>query len=237
MSLQYSLSDNPLTPDPNDHTARVQNVTSYDLETIKALMLDKGTTLTRTDIDAGITNLCEVLADCIAKGGSINIPLFKTGFSITGVFTDGTDTFDSARHSVNLNLTPGPLLLEALKEITLTKVAPTDSLPQVVRVQDGTTKSINDQITPAGAIIINGNLLKIEGDHPSNGVYFIAQEDGTATPVDIMVENNPGKLIVMVPALPPGSYILQITTQYNGTGAGVKTPRTKTFKQSLTVTA
>lgn len=236
MLLEYTLSDNPITPDPNDCTARVQNVTSYDLEAIKALMLDKGTTLTRTDIDAGTTNLCEALADCIAKGGTINIPLFRTSFSITGVFRDSTDTFDPARHSINLNLNPGPLLLEALKKITLTKVAATDSLPQVVRVQDSTTKSINDQITPAGAIIINGSLLKIAGDHPSNGVYFIAQ-DGTATPVEIMVENNPSKLIVMVPALQAGTYTLQITTQYNGTGDGVKTPRTKTFKQPLTIRA
>ena len=236
MLLEYALSNNAITPDPNDCTARVQNVTSYDLEAIKALMLDKGTTLTRTDIDAGVTNFFEVLADCIARGGTINTPLFRSGFSISGVFNDSTDAFDPARHGINLNLIPGPLLLEALKKITLTKVKATDSLPQVGRVQDSATKSINDQITPSGPIIINGSLLKVEGNHPSNGVYFVAQ-DGTATPVELMVENNPGKLIVMVPALQAGTYTLQVTTQYNGTGDGVKTPRTKTFKQPLTVKA
>ena len=77
-------------------------------------------------------------------------------------------------------------------------------------------------------------MLKIEGNHSDNGVYFIAS-DGTKKRVATIADNKPARLFVVLPKLTNGEYTLQITTQYNGGGSGLKNPRTGTFYKLLTV--
>jgi hypothetical protein len=49
-----------------------------------------------------------------------------------------------------------------------------------------------------------------------------------------IVTNNPSELIVMIPALTTGTYLLEVTTQY-AVSLVLKDPRTATFDRTLTV--
>lgn len=233
MPLKYALIENTLPPNLDSYLARVRNVKSHDLESIIDLMLQRGSTITHTDILAVNNSLSEEIIRLAARGEAISTSLFQLSFSITGVFNSPTDTFDPARHEVKIHLTPGKALKAAVKNIKLRKVTPPSNLPYVAQVTDSVSESVNSQITSAGVLEINGSLLKIEGDHPNNGVYLIAK-DGTQHKVQTLVSNKPSRLIVLLPTLTPGSYTLQITTQYNG-GMGLKSPRTGVFRQTLTV--
>ena len=55
--LQYSLTENLLTEGPDDYTALVQPVATYDKDAIIDQMLRRGTLLTRTDILAVFNGL------------------------------------------------------------------------------------------------------------------------------------------------------------------------------------
>jgi hypothetical protein len=51
-----------------------------------------------------------------------------------------------------------------------------------------------------------------------------------------IVENMNLHLLIIIPALPTGTYRLEVTTQYTGGGGRLlKTPRTATFDRLLTV--
>ena len=83
--LKYTLVENQLTERPNDYMAQTIAVRAYDKEAIIALMLRRGTLLTRTDVLAVLNGLEETVADIIKDGGTVNLPLFNTSFSISGV--------------------------------------------------------------------------------------------------------------------------------------------------------
>lgn len=50
MAIKYYLQPNPVTPDPNDHSARVLSNKVHDLESITKEMLKRGSTVTEADI-------------------------------------------------------------------------------------------------------------------------------------------------------------------------------------------
>ncbi len=234
MSLKYSLTENLLTEQADDYNARPQEVKSHDLESIIAQMLEKGSTVTRADILAVLSNFFEVASSITANGEAIHTDLFKTNFSIAGVFEGATDSFDKSRHRIKVNTTAGKVLKEALKKIRVEKVSASEVIPHILEVKDSISGSVNEQITSGGILEITGSLLKIEGDHSDNGVYFVAR-DGTKKRVATIADNKPARLFVVLPKLASGEYTLQITTQYNGGGSGLKNPRTGTFDKLLTV--
>ncbi|UOB18415.1 DNA-binding domain-containing protein [Abyssalbus ytuae] len=233
MSLKYSLNENLLTPQPDDYSARPQGVKSHDLESIIAQMVSKGSTVTRTDILAVLNNFFEVVGAITANGETINTDLFKTNFSISGVFEGATDGFDKSRHTIKINTNTGKVLKEALAKIQVEKITTPEIIPHIIEVKDSISGSVNDHITSNGILEITGSLLKIEGDHPDNGIYLIA-EDGTKNKVTTIADNKPGRLFAVLPTLTAGEYTLEVTTQYNGGNSELKAPRTGTFNKPLT---
>ena len=121
MTLKYSLHDNPLTERPDDYAAQAHSMGSLDEEAIIERILTRGTTLTRTDVTAVFTALKEVVAEAAAQGYSVNLPLFNTAFSISGVFDGPMDSFDANRHKLNINITKGIVLRDAEKRVKLEK--------------------------------------------------------------------------------------------------------------------
>ncbi|MDE5421520.1 DUF4469 domain-containing protein [Ancylomarina sp. DW003] len=234
MSLKYSLTENLLTAEVDDYNARPQEVTSYDLEDIIAQMLEKGSTVTRSDILAVLNNFFEVAGTITSNGGMINTDLFKTNFSVTGVFNGATDAFDKSRHAIKINTNAGKVLKTALTKVKVEKVASAETIPHILEVKDSISGSVNDQISSEGVLEITGSRLKLDGDNATNGVYLVAS-DNTRNKVVTVVDNKPARLIVILPTLAAGEYSLQITTQYNGGGSGLKSPRTGTFSKLLTV--
>jgi hypothetical protein len=106
-------------------------------------------------------------------------------------------------------------------------------------VIDLRTRSVNDLLTPGRNAKISGGKLKVEGDDPSCGVYFENEADGTKVKVDPadIVENLNAHLLIVLPALPPGAYRLEVTTQYTSGSSLLKAPRTAVFDRLLTVAA
>ncbi|MDR0408801.1 MAG: DUF4469 domain-containing protein, partial [Spirochaetaceae bacterium] len=96
--------------------------------------------------------------------------------------------------------------------------------------------TLNNKLTPGRDIRISGSKLKIGGDSPEAGLYFVPVADGApvkVAPSDIVV-NHPSELIVLVPPLAAGAYHVKVATQYTS-GKPLKTPHTFTFDKSLTV--
>jgi hypothetical protein len=77
---------------------------------------------------------------------------------------------------------------------------------------------VNDLLTPGRNLKISGNKIKIAGENPANGIFFVNTSTSTHTQVEIndIVTNNPSELIVIIPDLQPGTYQLEVVTQYAG---------------------
>lgn len=234
MSLKYALLENLLTPSPDDYTAQVQGVKSHDMNSIIQKMLQKGSTITKTDTLAVLNAFFEVIEEVTRQGETTHLDSFKTQFSISGVFQGADDRFDANRHSVRLNVHAGKRLKEVLARMTLEKVTAEKALPHVLEVKDSITGSINQNITANGVLEIIGSRLKIAGNAPENGVYFEA-DNGKAYKAATLIENKPARLMVFVPKLEKGTYFMSIKTQYSGGGTLVKQVRTGIFEHPLHV--
>ena len=232
MTLKYSLHDNPLTERPDDCSAQAHSVGSLDEEAIIERIMTRGTTLTRTDVTAVFTAFKEVVAEAATQGYSVNLPLFNTAFSISGVFDGPMDSFDANRHKLNINITKGVALRDAEKHVKLEKTASQQPNPQIQEVKDSITGTVNERLTVNGVIEVRGYNLKIEGDNASCGLWFVA-ENGTETKAAIIIENKPARIIAMVPGLPSGKYQVKVATQYTG-GVLLKAPRIFVYQKYLT---
>ncbi|GHT80416.1 hypothetical protein FACS189467_2490 [Bacteroidia bacterium] len=231
--LEYSLHENPLTERTDDFAAQPHVKNSYKRDQLIELMLQRGTLVTKTDIIAVLNNLEETVDYIVRNGGTVNLPLFDTGFSIGGVFDSAMDSFDPARHKLHVTIRKGTVLRTAEKEVKLTKINSAPPQPSVLEVKDSVSGTVDTTLTAGGVVEINGINIKIAGDNPDNGLYFVAA-NGNAAKAATIVTNKPATLIALVPALAASSYQVKIVTQYNG-GAGVKEPKITTYGKTLVV--
>lgn len=231
--LQYSLVENLLTKVADDYMALVQPGGSYDKEAIVSQMLRRGTLLTRTDILAVLNGFEETIRDITRDGCTVNTPLFNTSFSISGVFEGAMDTFDPNRHKLNVNLARGTVMRDAEKWVDIEKTGTVTPQPQILEVKDSVSGQVNEVLTPGGVLEVWGNNIKIDGDNPECGLYFVP-ETGDSVKAQVIVQNKPSTLIVMIPALTVGNWTLELATQFNG-GKPLKVPKTCTFSKTLTV--
>lgn len=231
--LKYSLIENLLSKNPNDFKAQTQPADNCDKEAIITEMLRHGTLLTRTDIVAALNCLEETILDIIVSGKTVKTPLFRTSFSITGVFEGPLDNFDDKRHKLKVNLTKGPQLRDRIARVSLEKNETVIPQPQILEMKDCLTGKINERLTPGGALELWGHNIKISGQSTDCGLWFVPAL-GEAIKAQIIISNKPSTLIAMIPALPTGNYMLKVVTQFT-VGHIVKSSRTCLFDKSLMV--
>ena len=234
--LKYSLIDNPLTERPDDYMAQTIVSRTFDEEGIVREMLRRGTLLTRTDALAVLNIWKETIVDIVLDGGTINTPLFNTSFSISGVFEGPMDSFDGSRHKLNVNVTKGTALRDAEKRVRVEKTDTLVPQPNIVEVKDAVSGRVSEKLTPGGVLQLWGNHLKIMGENPEVGLWFVPEAGGDAAKAEVVVVNKPSSIIAMIPAtLAKGNYAVRIVTQFSGGGPLLKVPRMHLFDKLLEV--
>ena len=232
--LKYALRENLLTPDENDYMAQTADVRSFSLDEIIDLMMEKGSTLTKADIKAALQIYGEVVSALIKDGAAVNTPLMNTSLSISGVFIGATDSFDKKRHSVNLNLTAGPLLKDAAAKIKCEKTEAADTNPYITEVTDIVTGKVNEVLTAGGIIQLVGSRLKFDAKDTAQGIFFIP-ETGEAVQATVIAENKPARLMAIIPAdLAAGSWYIEVRTKYANATKQLKTLKAGRFGKALT---
>jgi hypothetical protein len=213
MPIKYYLQPNPVTPDPNDQSARVLPNASLTLEDIIAKMMQRGTTVTEADTRAVLNLFFNVVSDEVADGNFVNLPLANIRVGISGVFTSITDSFDPSRHSIRATLSPGLLLSEKMQKVRLEKTLQPLPSPVILEFLNINTNTTNSVLTPGGIGQIVGEELKFNPDNPQEGIFFVAA-DGTETKVQIIASRTEGKLVFSIPTLPAGNYTLEVRRAY-----------------------
>ena len=153
--------------------AQVADVRSYTLDEIIDLMMDKGTTLTRADVAATLQVYGEVCSSLIKDGAALNTPLMNTALSISGDFNGANDSFDKKRHTVNLNLTAGTLLRDAVTKVKCEKTEAASTDPYITEVADIVSGKVNEVLTKGGVVQLTGSRLKFKADDTAQGIFFV----------------------------------------------------------------
>ena len=234
--LKYCLRENLLTPAPDDYMAQAADVRSYTLDEIIDLMMEKGTTLTRADVAATLQVYGEVVSAIIKDGSAVNTPLMNTSMSISGVFDGANDSFDKKRHTVNLNITAGTLLRDAVTKVKCEKTEGVSTDPYITEVTDIVSGKVNEVLTKGGVVQLVGSRLKFDAKDTAQGIFFVP-ETGNPVRAAVIAENKPARLMAIIPAdLAAGTYYIEVRTKYANATKQLKTLKVGRFAKPLTIT-
>lgn len=222
MAIKYYLQPNPVTPDPNDQSAKVVSNQVHDVESITKEMLRRGSTITEADVQAVLKVFFEVVSDEVAEGNNVNLPIANIRPSVSGVFIDATDSFDASRHTKRASLSAGLLLTEKMNKASTEKVLVPTPTPVLIQFLDITTQNTNSIITVGGIGQIVGEELKFNPANTLEGIFFV-NATGTATKVTIIANKTEGKLLFSTPStLVRGNYTLEVRKGYGSAVIAVR---------------
>lgn len=217
MYLFYSLQDNPLTPDPTDFRAQVQNNPRLTVEEIVEKMTIEGSILKKTECNAVIKAFLQELTYNISQGAGFTSEFFTLYHTISGVFTSTKDEFDPERHQININLLKNTEIRRAVDRIITKKLQNVVPTPELIEFYDYASDSTNQQITPGNTAEISGELIKIENPEAAEQGVFFMHSSGTEYRVARLRNNTRGKLSFVIPTgMKKGGYSLEVRTTISG---------------------
>jgi hypothetical protein len=177
----------------------------------------------------------EEMTDLLDEGFAINTGYFVAVPTIKGSFNNKNDKFDAERHSVTYKFSQGALLRERVAKIQAEILHVNYRGYGIQQVKDTRSNTSNDLLTPGGALKIKGQKIKLTGEHPDVGIYFISETTGQrarVAPVNVITNQN-SNLLILIPDLQPDSYRLELITQYAGKGTPLNEPRSATLESIL----
>ncbi|MDX9919004.1 MAG: DNA-binding domain-containing protein [Paludibacter sp.] len=236
--IKAILFPNWLTDDPNDYSARVVSERSLNVSEICSTAVNRGGAATTAEaMEHNVNLFLKEMAYQLCDGFSVNTGYFTATTLIRGVFNSPTETFNPEKHSLIFQFNQGETLRKELDSIEVNITGVGESSITVAQVTDVKTGSVNDLLTPNRNLKIRGYKLKLVGDHPEVGVYFVNEATAERTKVDAtdIVTNNPSELVIVIPALVAGIYTLEVSSQFSGSSTPLKEVRTSRFDKVLTV--
>ena len=102
-----------------------------------------------------------------------------------------------------------------LQEADVKILGPAQVMPGINNVMDRETQSVNDIISGGQIAEITGKWIKVVGDDPLVGIYFINADTEERNKCKTIVINEPQKLLIQIPNLSKGVYYMEIVTQYS----------------------
>ena len=237
-TIKVYLYDNLLTDNPNDFSARVSSERSLSIGDIcNSAVIRGGADISAASMKHAVELFLKEMGYQLCDGFSVNTGYFTASASIRGVFNSPTENFDPNKHSILFQFNQGEMLRNELSGIKVEILGTAESGAFIGQVLDIKSGSVNDLLTIDRNLKISGAKLKIAGDNPETGIYFVNQATQQRIKVEEsdIVNNNPSEIMIITPALKPGSYKLEISTQHSGSVKLLKEPRIMLFDKVLTV--
>ncbi len=236
--IKAYLYDNVLTKDnPNDFIARTASERSLSVKQIcEAAASRGGADVSASAMEHATELFLKEMAYQLCDGFSVNTGYFTASTTIRGVFDSPSETFNKDKHSIIFQFNQGEKLRAEIPNIEVNILGVAESSAVILQVTDVKSGSVNDLLTPGRNLKIVGSKIKVAGDDPSVGIYFVDATTQAKTKVDTtdIVTNNPSEVMVVIPELPSGTYNLEIVTQFTDSSM-LKQPRTALLDKPLTV--
>ncbi|MDR3268160.1 MAG: DUF4469 domain-containing protein [Tannerella sp.] len=235
--IRAFLYKNLLTGDPNDYSIRVASERSLNTREICNSAADRGgADISAAAMEHAVELWLAEMGYQILDGFSINTGWFTASIHIKGVCKAPDEHYDPEKHTIVVEFHQGMLIRKEIPNITVEFQGPANVGGHIGQVVDLKTGSINDMLTPGRNLRISGEKIKVIGENSSVGIYFCNPATSTnvkVDPSDIII-NNPSEVIIIIPQLDNGSYLLEIITQYTPSNL-LKNPRSIRFNEPLSV--
>ena len=160
-------------------------------------------------------------------GFAVNNGYYSIYPNIGGTFNSVNEAHDQAKNPISFRFGIRSGLSKLIDKITVDITGLADTSGWIDQFVDTDEDSVNTLYTAGDQFIIRGHKIKVAGDDPTVGVYFVPVDDPSkAAKVTRIAENNPSKIIGIAPKTEWVENRIEIRTQYAGSAnTTLKTPR------------
>lgn len=227
----FDLAENLLTKDvTNDYTATVKTLLPKTVENI-ADDIVKETAYNRETVVGIITLYDKKIIESVCQGNTVNTGSALYAPALPGSFIGTSGTVDPALHKAYVNINPSAAFrkeLESVRPVFSGNVLDSGGA-RIGLVTDSATGRTDGFMTPGNTIDMSGKKIRcLNADGSGIGtVKFVnAETEAVAATITSLTINDPGRIILVVPAnLPEGTYRLEMETYYSNSNTLLKIPR------------
>lgn len=221
-SVPYQLQTDPLNASGGFH-ARVLPRAVLTLEDVVDRLAQQGTTFSRAELLAAAQHLMNGVAEIVAEGCFVNLPICNLRPAVRGRFTSREEAFGEGGQVMTATASAGPALKKRLSRARAERVEGMGGgvdRPRVNHFLRGVEKRGHGPLLPGDFGLILGARLKFDPAGADEGVFFKpVTPEGAALPdppvqLRAMVQHTDGRLLFQVPALPPGSYQCSVRRRF-----------------------
>ncbi|MDR2797632.1 MAG: DUF4469 domain-containing protein [Treponema sp.] len=237
--IRVKLYPNYLPHIPGAYIARTDNEASLTIEEVCAALKNRGGfTGNYDDLVEHVKQFLDEAAYQLCDGFAVNTGYFSIHPNVGGTFDKVTEGHDAGKHPVTFRFRTRTPLRTLAEHITVEVEGLAEVTGYIDEVVDVSTEAVNETLTTGGMFSIAGHKIKVAGEDPEVGVYFVSETD-PAQQVKVsghFAENTHSRVIGVIPALAAGKWKVEIKTQYTGSGSStLKSPRVIAGGMTLTV--
>jgi len=218
-NIKVKLYPNNLQHVKGAFLARTSNEETLSIEQVCKAIKERGNfTGNYEDLVNHVKLFYDEAAYQLCDGFAINTGYYTVYPNIGGSFNSAFDTFKHNENPITFRLKPGALLRLMAKHINVDITGFADE-PYIKQFYCSEDNSINNSYIPGSFFCITGYKIKIAGDDPDCGVYFVPVEDPSkAVKLNRIAVNTNAKIIGMSPETGFLRNKIVIKTQYTGSG-------------------
>jgi hypothetical protein len=229
--IRVKLYANYLPGVQGEYIARTNNEKVLNTDDIATTILTRGGfTGNRSDLIDHIRQYNMEVMYQLLDGYAVTNEYFTTYVNIGGTFNTVNDTHDHKKHPLSVRFNVLSRLKKLLDKVQIDIEGLADVngfIDEFIDLEDG---YINSQCVPGNMSAVHGHKIKIAGDDPKCGVYFVpVTSPQDRLKVDRMGDNTANRITFIVPNLYHTTSRVEIVTQFAGAGDKfLKAPRTIT---------
>ena len=225
--IRAKLYHNFLPTVKGAYIAKTDDEASLSIEKICETMKDRGGFAGRYgDLVENVKQFLDESAYQLCDGFSVNLKYFSIHPNIKGSFASVKEVYDPQKHPVNFKFRVRGPLHNLTRHITVDILGLADTNAFIDEFTDTDKEFVNSLFVPGDLFRLTGNKIKITGEDPGCGVFFVPVDDPSkAVKVGRIAENSTSKIIGVAPDTGYAQNKIEVRTQFNGSGILLKAPR------------
>ena len=236
--VRVKLYPNHLPNVKGKYIARTYHQDSLTIEDICAsLKIRGGFTGNYDDLVNHVRQFFDEAAYKLCDGFSVNTGYFSVHPVFGGTFDSENDEYDRKKHPISFRFNARAKLRAIVKNVNVIIDGLADNNGGIYEFFDYESDSINETATPGSMFQLTGHKIKVSGNDPAVGVYFVSEDD-PADEVKVkssLVTNAVSRIVSIVPPLKSGAWRAAIRTQYSRGSFQLKEPKLITSGFTLVI--
>ena len=249
-TLSLMAYENSLTPEtPDDYILRVKTQPrSLDVSDIAREVARRLGKYQEDEIGLITNNVCEVVADAVASGYMVNLPLCHIQPTVSGVVMKNELSLapDHKKVKVGTTFSAGAQMREAIKNAKLELFVQPAPVGPLLNGGINTRTVVDDKgaatrapLMAGDMCVLTGSKIKLAGTDPSVGILLTSVDTPSKTyfiSPDYVYPNEPKRLQFVLPAdMAEGDWMVKVTTQYGSGHTLVAKPRSCVLDTPITI--